>query len=70
MSFKPEVLVQGQWSQNALVFATREEAETSARDLFYRWTLCADHRAVESTDPVNYSLVDGALIPVIAGVSA
>ena len=35
MSFKPEVSTDGgrTFHQNALAFATREEAETSARDL-------------------------------------
>jgi hypothetical protein len=27
MPWKPEVFVEGKWSQNQLVFATREEAE-------------------------------------------
>jgi hypothetical protein len=66
MPFKPEVKVVnngGKWSQNALVFATREEAEASARDLFDRWTATEDHRAVEVDDThvVNYRWVDGHL---------
>lgn len=56
MSFKPSVLVQGEWATNALVFATKEEAESSAQSLFVRWTLCQDHKAIEATDPVNYHL--------------
>jgi hypothetical protein len=43
----------GAFAGNALRFATREEAESSARDLYGRWTLCVDHRADESGDPVN-----------------
>ena len=41
MSFKPEVSTDGgrTFHQNALAFATREEAETSARDLMSRWML-------------------------------
>lgn len=53
MNWKPEVLVNAQWSRNALVFATREEAEASARDLMGRWLLVEDWRAVETEDPVN-----------------
>lgn len=53
MSFKPEVLVGGEWSANAVVFNTKAEAETSARDLFGRWMLCTDWRAVESDLPVS-----------------
>lgn len=62
-SFKPEVCASrdGSFSQNALCFASREEAEDSAKDLYQRWTLCTDHRAVESSDPVTHALVDGVL---------
>lgn len=70
MSFKPEVFVENQWSQNGLVFATREEAEASARDLYQRWTLCKDHRAVESDLPVNYTYLNGQLKAVETYVSA
>lgn len=62
MSWKPEVEVNGQWSRNALVFETQEEAETSARELFGRWMLTTGYRAVEVDEPVNYSLVNGELI--------
>jgi len=59
MSWKPEVYVQGSWSQNGLVFKTKEEAEQSARELMGRWMLVEDTRAVEVDKPVNYSFVDG-----------
>lgn len=64
MSWKPEVQTNGgeEWSSNALRFATKEEAEKSARDLSYRWFAVTGHRASESTDPVNYQYVDGNLI--------
>jgi hypothetical protein len=64
MSWKPEVLVGRQWSQNQLVFATEEEAKRYAHDLFMRWTSTDDHRAVESSEPVNYRYEGHALIPV------
>lgn len=56
MSWKPEVLVDGQWSQNAVVFATEEEAVYSAKELMSRWMLVCDSRAVESDMPVNYKI--------------
>ena len=62
MSWKPEVEVNGQWSRNALVFATKEEAMASAQDLFSRWILTTGCRAVEVDEPVNYALVDGKLV--------
>ena len=64
MSWKPEVEVDGQWSRNALVFATQEEAAKSARELFGRWMLTTGYRAVEVDEPVNYALIDGALVAV------
>jgi len=64
MSWKPEVEVNGQWSRNALVFATEEEAETFARELFDCWMLITGYRAVEVDEPVNYALIDGQLVAV------
>ena len=64
MSWKPEVEVNDQWSRNALVFATQEEAAESARELFGRWMLATGYRAVEVDEPVNYALIDGALVAV------
>jgi len=55
MSFRPMVKVGNEWAGNGIRFATREEAESSARDLYGRWTLCVDHRADASDDPVNYA---------------
>lgn len=66
ITYKPEVKVNGSFHSNALVFATRTEAEQSARDLAGRWILVTDCRAVESTDPVNYVLVAGELRAVEA----
>lgn len=66
-SWKPEVQVAGEgekWLSNALRFATKAEAETSARDLARRWLLVTNHQAVESIDPVNYMIKDDVLIPI------
>lgn len=64
MSFKPSVSTDGgaTFNENALAFATREEAETSAKDLMARWMLVTDWRVIESDQPVNYRMrFDGAL---------
>lgn len=55
-SYKPEVQTDssGKWYGNALRFATREEAEANARDLYGRWTLVRAYRASESDDEPNY----------------
>jgi hypothetical protein len=53
-SWKPEVLVDGKWSSNALRFATKAEAEASANELLSRWFVPSDGRATESEDVVNY----------------
>ena len=66
MNYKPEVCASsdGKFSQNALCFATEAEALTSAKDLYSRWMLCTDYRAVESSDAVNYAIVDGKMVAV------
>src|ERR1700736_2588917 len=63
MSFNPEVIADasGKWCDNALRFATREEAEANVRDLMMRWFAVRETRIVESDDPVNYRYVDGRL---------
>ncbi len=60
-SYRPMMLV-GEWCGNALRFATREEAEASARDLFSRWTLPTDWRVDASDDVPNYAWRDGKLV--------
>jgi hypothetical protein len=54
-SFKPEVIADssGEWTGNALRFATKEEAEAWVRDLSMRWTLVRETRVVETDDPVT-----------------
>jgi len=64
MNWKPEVEVDGKWSQNSLVFATKQEAEDNAVALMWRWALVTNTRAAETTDPVNYRWVDGKLVSV------
>lgn len=63
MSFKPEVRTgtDPKFYDNNLAFATREEAERSARDLMNRWMLVVECRAVESDQPVTHSYMGGVL---------
>lgn len=55
MSFKPEFCVSGKWCDNALRFATEQEARDNAQALFMRWTMPSEWRVTESPDPVNYT---------------
>jgi len=67
MSWKPEVQVKGEgerWYDNALRFATEDEAAACAADKYRYWTLTTAHRAVESTDPVNYAWIDGKAVRI------
>jgi hypothetical protein len=54
-SFAAEVIADnsGAWVGNGLRFATAEEAETYAKDLYSRWTAVKEWRVVPSVDPVN-----------------
>ena len=61
MSYRPMVLVHGEWAGNALRFATEAEALASAENLMGRWLLVEDFRADVSEDPVKHTLVDSVL---------
>lgn len=52
-SWKPEVLVDGEWSANAMRFATQYEAERWASNLLLRWIVPTDSRATPSEDEPN-----------------
>lgn len=73
-SWKPEVRTgtDPKFYGNSLAFATKEEAEYSARDLMNRWMLVVECRAVESDQPVNYCLdiETGVMKPVSQGETA
>ena len=58
MSFKPEIRTGNdpKFYDNALRFATREEAEFSAKDIYNRWMLATEWAVEESDDPVNYAI--------------
>lgn len=66
MNWKPEVKTGSdpKWYGNALVFATKEEAEGNVRDLAGRWFAVVDTRVVESDDPVNYRWEGGRLVDI------
>jgi hypothetical protein len=67
VGWKPEVQVvsdPGKWSRNSLIFATKEEAEASARELFSRWFACIDHRAVEVDAEATHAFIDGQNKPI------
>jgi hypothetical protein len=63
VSYKPEVVADssGEWTGNALRFATEAEAEVYAADLASRWMLVTATRVVESDDPVSARINDNKL---------
>lgn len=63
-SWKPEFLVSGKWSTNALRFATELEAMGSVKELMSRWYIPEDGRATQCDDPVNYKFQNGRNMPV------
>jgi len=66
MSWKAEVIADnsGQWAQNAIRFATREEAELYVYDLMNRWFLVRDTKVTECDDPVSHQWIDGQAKPI------
>jgi hypothetical protein len=64
MSYKPEVQTDstGKWYDNALRFATEQEAFDSARDLACCWSAVLAYRATECNDQVNYTYHDHKLV--------
>lgn len=65
MSWKPAIKTSGEdFHLNGQTFETKEEAEYMARDIFNRWMLATDHKAVESDEPANYRITNGVLEPI------
>ena len=65
MPWKAEVKTAGDidnWSGNACVFETKDEAETYVLDLALRWTAVSDTRTVPTDEPVNYTIEDGIMV--------
>ena len=48
----------------AIMVNTDAALNMMAKDIFSRWMLATDYRAAETTDPVNYRLIDNKLEPV------
>ena len=71
MSWKNEVIADssGVWVTNALRFATEDEAKRYGQNLFMRWTLVREFRAVECDDPVNYTCDEHGSAKPIEGES-
>lgn len=65
MSWKMEVeSPKGQWSSNALRFATKDEAERAGDELLSRWFVPISARATETPDDaVTYMFPLGAVRP-------
>ncbi len=61
MSFKPAIKVFGEtpYYTNGQTFATKDEADKSARNRYGNWTMAEDWKSVESDEPVNYKWEDG-----------
>jgi hypothetical protein len=55
MAFKYGMIVEGKTSFNAVVLATREEADDAARELSLRWFVPTGWEVVETDDAVNYT---------------
>jgi len=53
MGYKIEVLVNGEWGRNGIVWPDMASAEEAAADLYSRWTLTMGHRAVEVDEKPN-----------------
>jgi hypothetical protein len=68
MSYAAEVIADasGEWTGNAMRFATKTEAMLYVGDLRNRWFMVRETRVVPSDDPVNYAFVEGILTAVEA----
>lgn len=68
-SWKAEVQADssGTWSGNALRFATENEAENYARDLYSRWTAVRQYRVVESDGRPTHQWDGDRAVPIPAG---
>ena len=58
MGFKPTIktMDDSKFYANGLCFATREEAEFSAKDIYSRWLMATEWAVEESDEEVNYSI--------------
>lgn len=56
-----------EWSTNACVYATRQEAIYAGAELASRWLLVTAHEARPTVDPVNYEFMNGRSRPIKKG---
>ena len=61
MSYKYGVHLPGQSnpSFNAVVYATRDEADAGGRELLSRWFMPTGYEVVETDEPATYRITDG-----------
>ena len=59
-NWKPTIKVFGEapYHTNGQTFATKDEAEKSARNRSWNWTMAEDFGTVETDEPVNYKWVE------------
>lgn len=57
MQYRVEVYVKNEWCGNALVFPTRDEADSYGQALQRAWILVREYRVVETDDRANYHFV-------------
>ena len=70
MGYRYEVFVSGKWYDNAVIFATAEEAQQAGDNKLWSWSQCEDVRVVESDQPANYRLdIGSGVITFIAGAA-
>ena len=55
MGWKTEVLSEGSWAGNSLVFATEQEAKDYGKELLSRWFVPEKSRAIQTSFPVSYT---------------
>jgi len=58
IGFKSEVKVGSEWGRNGVVWPDLASAEEAAADLYSRWMLTTDHRAVEVQEAPNRPIWD------------
>lgn len=62
--YKVKVYADPKFYSNAVVFATRGEAENAARDKAAKWGGVADWQIEETDDPANYKFENERLVPL------
>ncbi len=58
MGWKTEVLVEGSWSSNGVVWPDEDSAVKAGKDLLSRWMVPTDHRPVEVDEEPNRATWD------------